>query len=330
MSQFITITKENQGQRLDKFLNEKLADKTRSQIKKMIKAGLVLIDNKPAKVHQFLKAGNKIEMMNDEQKISSLPSPSFNQEGEAGGGGHLLPKIIYENNDYLILEKPAGLLVHPTEKGETDTLVDWLVKKYPKTAEVGEQNYRAGIIHRLDKDVSGVMVAAKNSQAFHHLKEQFKKRLVKKEYLALVYGRVQKEAGEINLPIGRNKIGQFVAHPRQGKLKFQDQDKFAKTRYQVLEYLKDYTLLQVEILTGRTHQIRAHLQAIGHPILGDQIYKPKKPFFHWLRRKIKVVNPGRIFLHSTKIGFYDLNNQWREFESPLPKKLTDFTNALKK
>jgi len=330
MSQIIIIKEENQGQRLDKFLTEVLTGQTRSQIKKMIIDGLILVNSKPAKVHQFLKVNDKITI--------AFPSPSL-KEGEAGGGGHLptsprgkrgeSPKIIFEDNDFLVLEKPAGLLVHQTEKGETNTLVNWLLEKYPQIKNVGEERYREGIIHRLDRDVSGIMAVAKNNEAYYHLKEQFKNRLVKKEYLALVYGHLSQHEGTIELPIGRNKDGQFVAHPRQGKDKFQDRDKVAKTNYKVLEYIKDYTLLSVQILTGRTHQIRAHLFAIGRPILGDLIYKPKKKFLHLFQRKIKVIDLKRIFLHSTKLGFNNLKNEWVEFSSPLPKELTDFINVQK-
>ncbi|MFA6255130.1 MAG: RluA family pseudouridine synthase [Patescibacteria group bacterium] len=323
MSQIITITKDNQDQRLDRFLNEKLSDQTRSQIKKMIKNGLILVNDQPTKVHHFLKAGDRIEIRNQKSEINKP------QENLQPTSYFLQPKIIFEDPYFLVLEKPAGLLVHATEKGEINTLVDWLIKKYPAIKEVGEEKYRQGIIHRLDRDVSGIMVVAKTKRAYSHLKEQFKNRLVKKEYLALAYGHLTQEEGEIDLPIGRNKEGQFVAHPRRGKDKFQNQDRVAKTKYKVLEYIKDYTLLSIQILTGRTHQIRAHLYAIGHPILGDLIYKPKKQFFHFLRRKIKVVDPGRIFLHSTKIGFNNLKNEWVEFNSPLPQQLTNYLNEQK-
>jgi len=317
----IKIEENDQGQRLDKFLTKKLTNQSRSQVKKIIKNGLVLINNKTAKVHQFLKSGDEIKINEPKSKTTTHKKEKQTKIIE--------PKIIFENHDFLILEKPVGLLVHPTEKKETNTLVDWLLKKYPKIKNVGEQKYREGIIHRLDRDVSGIMIAAKTNKAFTYLKNQFKERKVKKEYFALVYGKIQENEGEINLPIGRNKEGQFVAHPRNGKEKFQDSDKIAKTKYKVVEYIKDYTLLKVQILTGRTHQIRIHLSAIGHPILGDQIYQPKKKFFHFLRRKIKVVNPGRIFLHSAKIGFYNLKDEWVEFDSPLPKKLKDFLNEQK-
>src|SRR3989344_5589548 len=354
--------------RLDKFLTQNLTDYNRSQIKKLIKSSGVLINNKPAKVHQFLKVSDTITIVTEDKKQITSPSffsPSL-KGGGGGGGGHLSPKVIFEDNDFLILEKPSGLLVHPvtpketltirparnittednqlisskeassfrtgnngvhpTDKNETDTLVSWLLAHYPNIKDVGEEKYREGIIHRLDRDVSGIMIVAKTQPAYYHLKEQFKKRLVRKEYIALVYGKIAQWEGKIDLPIGRSRNGQFVAHPRLGKFKFKPADRVAKTKYQVLEYIKDYTLIAVQILTGRTHQIRAHFSAIGHPILGDQLYRPRKKIFHFLRRKIKVVNPGRIFLHSTKIGFYDQTNQWQEFTSPLPNELTDFMN----
>lgn len=318
MLEKIIVDEANQNQRLDKFLTEKLKEESRSKVKKMIKHGLVLINNKPAKVHQFLKLQDEITVLPDIE--TKAETSVTNQEAKPPAE----PKIIFENDNFLVLDKPDGLLVHPTDLNEPGTLVEWVHQKYPEIEAVGEYQYRGGIIHRLDKDVSGIIVIAKNDQAFYHLKEQFKQRLVKKVYTALVYGRLSQEAGEIDLPIGRNKEGQFVAHPRRGAEKFSVKDKVAKTKYKVLEYIKDYTLLEVQILTGRTHQIRAHLSAIGHPILGDQIYKPRKNFLHLFQHKVKVINPGRIFLHSTQIGFNNLNNDWVEFTSPLPRELTKF------
>ncbi|NUM25603.1 MAG: RluA family pseudouridine synthase [Candidatus Buchananbacteria bacterium] len=322
MLEKIIITNENENQRLDKFLTEKLHEDSRSRIKKMIKQGLVLINNKPAKVHQFLKVNDEITVLPDAETKAET---SVTQQSATT----LEPKIIFEDNNFLVLDKPDGLLVHPTDLNEPGTLVEWVHQKYPEIETVGEYKYRGGIIHRLDKDVSGVIVIAKNDQTFYHLKEQFKQRQVKKIYYALVYGHPTQPEGEINLPIGRNKDGQFVAHPRRGTEKFNSKDKVAKTKYKVLEYIKDYTLLEVQILTGRTHQIRAHLSAIGHPIIGDQIYKPKKNFLHFFQHKVKVINPGRIFLHSAQIGFNDFDNHWVEFNSPLPEKLTAFLHEQK-
>lgn len=322
MIKTITTDKKSQDQRLDKFLTAKLKDKTRSQIKKMINEGLVEVDGQVSKVHRFLKPGEKIVI---KQKKAEAKKAETKPKKEK----LVEPEVIFETKDYVVLDKPIGLLAHPTEKGETNTLANWLIKKYPKMEKIGQEQHRAGIIHRLDRDVSGVMLAVKTNKAFEHLKALFKKREVNKEYTAIVYGQVSNEIGEIELPIGRNKDGQFVAHPKKGTEKFNEKDKLAKTKYSVLEYLKGYTLLKVNILTGRTHQIRAHLSAIGHPIIGDKIYKPKKKFFNFLRSKIKVVDPGRIFLHSTKIGFKDLNGTWQEYESPLPTELNKFIDAKK-
>ncbi|MDD2807324.1 MAG: RluA family pseudouridine synthase [Patescibacteria group bacterium] len=312
------IAEANNGDRLDKFLTEKLKNQTRSQIQKLIKNGGVLVNGKTVNVHRFLRIDDEISFV----EVTKIEPPIV----KARPTVMLEPKIIADEIDFLIVEKPAGLLVHATNQAEKNTLVSWLLKKYPEIAGVGEEKNRDGIIHRLDRDVSGVMAIAKNQAAYDHLKKQFKDRQVKKEYLALVYGRLPQTQGEIDLPIGRNKDGQFVAHPWRHQLKLDAKDKVAKTKYKVLEYLKDYSLLEVTILTGRTHQIRAHLSAIGHPILGDQIYKPKREIFNFLRRRIKVVDPGRIFLHSQKIGFNDLTNNWQEFTAPLPKILNDFLN----
>lgn len=315
-----TITKAGAGQRLDKFLTAKIKTASRSAVQKMIEDGRVSVDGRTTNAHYQLKVGEKINV--------SMMLPPVKTEKTLTRPPE--PRVIAEQDDFLIIEKPAGLLVHPTEKNERDTLVSWLVKHYPAIAKVGEQQYRAGIIHRLDRDVSGVMVIPKNNEMFFILKEQFKRREVAKEYQALVYGHPQQLEGNIELPIGRSKDGKFVAHPLHGQMKLQDKDKIAKTHYEVLEYIKDYSLLKVTIATGRTHQIRVHLSAIGHPILGDQLYKAKNKFFHFLRRRIKVVDPGRIFLHSTSIGFYDRRHVWQTFAATLPPALTEFLNGLKR
>ncbi len=321
----IIIKNNDKGKRLDKFLSEYLKNETRSQIKKMIENGLILINGKKTKVHHFLKIEEKISI-----SLSAKISKNKNIKETEKDTQKLKPKIIFEDNDFLVLEKPSGMLTHSTDLGEKNTMADWLAKKYPEITNIGENKYRGGIIHRLDKDVSGVIVAAKNNQAFNNLKEQFKKRQVKKIYIALVYGKIENSKGEINLPIGRNKNGQFVAHPKKKNEKLMQRDKFAKTAYKVLKYIKDYTLLEIQIFTGRTHQIRAHFQAIGHPIIGDPIYKPKNKFLHFLRKKIKVIDVERIFLHSQKIGFKNTKNEWVEFFSPLPDKLKKILDGQKK
>lgn len=326
------IDKNDLGKRLDKFLVEKMPGLSRSQIQKKIQAGEVLVNGKIADVHKFLKENDEISvgagLAPAQSRVTTRVAPTISDMT-------IEPKIIFEDKDFLVIEKPSGMLVHGvgaygrTPLQHEPTLVDWLLKKYPEIKNVGEEKYREGIIHRLDKDVSGVMLAAKTQTGFSHLKQQFKERKVTKTYLALVYGAPSEHEGKIDLPIGRSAEGKFVAHPRAQNAKFHEKDKHAITLYRLMNTTRDYSLLEIKILTGRTHQIRAHLSAIGHPIVGDSQYGPKKPFFKKFSKKIKVLNTPRIFLHSHKIGFYNMQNVWVEFESPMPKELEEFLSQLK-
>lgn len=325
----LQILKEDAGKRLDKFLTEKMAGISRSQIQKKIQAGEVLVNRKTAEVHKFLKENDEITFAKNESFPSAKTIPSLIPPLTKGGIGGVEPKIIFEDEDFLVINKPSGLLVHPTARLEKNTLVDWLLKKYPEIKNVGEQNYREGIIHRLDKEVSGVMLVAKTKKGYTHLKQQFKDRKITKKYLALVYGVPGEHEGKIDLPIGRSAEGKFVAHPRVDNLKYKDNDKHAITLYHLKETVRDYAVLEVQILTGRSHQIRAHLSAIGHPVVGDKEYGPiNKPFLKKFSKKIKVLDAPRIFLHSNTIGFKNLKNEWVEFTSPLPEELKNFLKRL--
>ena len=358
----IQVLKEDAGKRLDKFLTEKMAGITRSQIQKKIQAGDVTVNGKKVEVHKFLKENDEISVgagAVSAQSQTDFPPPTkghplsippfakgslstfppltkgslstFPPLTKGGVGGVFEPKIIFEDEDFLVINKPSGLLVHPTARLEKNTLVDWLLKKYPEIKNVGGENYREGIIHRLDKEVSGVMLVAKTKKGYARLKQQFKDRKITKKYLALVYGVPGEHEGKIDLPIGRNAEGKFVAHPRVDNLKYKDNDKHAITLYHLKDTIRDYALLEVQILTGRSHQIRAHLSAIGHPIVGDKEYGPiNKPFLKKFSKKIKVLEAPRIFLHSNTIGFKNLKNEWVEFISPLPLELTKFIDTLKK
>lgn len=324
-----TVEQKDAGIRLDKFLNEKISNQSRSQIQKMIKQGWVLVDGKIVSPHYFLKAGQMV-MVTEKQlanQIAKRPTGNLPQTTLTNKNNSLEPKIIATTADYLVLDKPAGLLVYPTDKGETDTLADWLKIKHPEILSIGEEKYRGGIIHRIDKEASGIVLACRSQKMYEHLKEQFKRRLVYKEYIALVYGQIEKDEGEINFPIGRSRVGfKMAAHPKTFGHKFKEQDRLAISLYEVIERIKNYTLLKVVIKTGRTHQIRVHLNAFGHPIVGDQIYKIKRFWQIW----IKKPKLDRIFLHAAKIGFNDLAGQWQLFESPLPPELNNFLNEIKK
>ncbi len=317
------VPEEAIGQRLDKFLTEAIPEVTRSQVKKLILNNEVQVNGDDTSVHYFLKKDDVVTIEKKAVKITP-EKPKLKKIKSSAPA----PTIIFENNDYIIINKPTGVLVHPTEKNETDTLANWIIRHNKKIAKIGNPN-RPGIVHRLDKDVSGVMVIAKTAEMYEHLKSQFKERTVTKKYTALVYGNTAQDSGEITLPIGRSKnSGQFVAHPRKDGEKFTDNDKIAHTTYQTLRHIKDFTLLDVQIKTGRTHQIRAHFFAIGHPIIGDPIYKPKKKFFSFLQRKIKVVDTPRIFLHATTLAFDSLDGTRLTYTSALPDSMAQYITEL--
>jgi len=222
-------------------------------------------------------------------------------------------KIIYEDRDILIVDKPAGLLVHPVKDSNEPTLVDWLVKKYPDIKKVGESPERPGIVHRLDKNTSGLLIVAKNNKAYIYLKKQFKKRLVKKKYLALVIGKPKDKSGIIVKSISKSwkKKKQTVIPGKTFKE--------AITRYKVLKEFENYSLLEVVPETGRTHQIRVHLASIGHPVAGDEKYK--------FKRQPQIKDLKRHFLHANYLRFSLPSGKIKEFNSKLPEELN---NILKK
>ncbi len=238
------------------------------------------------------------------------------------------PKRIFENENLLVLDKPAGLMVHSDGKTSEPSLADWLLENYPEIKDVGElqraQNgcsiLRPGIVHRLDKDTSGVLLIAKTQEYFEFLKKQFQERKIKKEYRAIVYGgfKEEKKEGLINKKIGRSKkFGLFAVEPfARGTLRE------TQTEYKVLEQTgesqeKDFAYLSLFPKTGRTHQIRVHLKSIHRPIVCDKLYAPKKPCALGFERQA---------LHAYKISFTDIDGKERDFEAKLP---SDFENALR-
>lgn len=247
-------------------------------------------------------------------------------------------KIIFENENVLVINKPAGLIVHKSASSTEKTLADYLVEAYPQLVDVGEDPARPGIVHRLDKGASGLMVVAKNNQAFQHLKKQFKNRTVKKEYLALAHGKIIKDEGFILFPIIRAKAGHKMAalpmSTRNDKQKLSNRDQgnivaLGKSREAITEFNVEkrwphLTLLKVNIKTGRTHQIRVHFAAYGNPLLGDDLYGTAKT-----KVKNKKINLNRIFLVAQKLKFTDLDGEKLEFKIEPPVELKNFLEKLK-
>lgn len=298
------ITNENAGERLDVFLTTQLPDLTRSAVAKRLKAGAGRVNGKPASVHHFLKAGDTVEFDAETTRAPKKPTPTV-----APGKKMNLPPlaVVQENDEWLVINKPSGLLVHPDVEHPSGTLVDVLLAHDPKIAKVGEDPSRPGIMHRLDREVSGLMVIAKTQDAFDALRQQFAGHTVEKHYLALVHGEVPQDEGDIRFRIARSKSkARMAARPEHEEV-----GKAAWTHYAVVKRLSGATLLELTILSGRTHQIRAHLLALGHPVVGDDLYIPKATR---ARQKFDV---PRLMLQAVKLEFDDPSTGERKrFELP--------------
>ena len=287
------------GLRCDKYVAEVLPQFSRAYIQKLITQGHILVNEQSAKASQRLKYSDKITI--------KIPPPTYPT-------AEPIPlAIIYEDKDILVIDKPAGLVVHPSPGHTSHTLVNAILAHCPSLA-TSEDLTRPGIIHRLDKDTSGLMIIAKNDYARQYLVNQFKSHAVTKGYLVLVKGRPSPEQGVIEAPIGRDP------HNRK-RMAITETGKEASTQYKVKEYLNGYTLLEVAPRTGRTHQIRVHLSAIGYPVVGDPIYGTKR------RLEAKALCLKRQFIHACRLGFrLPSTNEYREFTCPLP---ADLKQALK-
>ena len=275
--------------RLDKYLTQVLPQFSRAYLQKLIGQGYVLVNGQVTRASQRLSEAYRIT-------VHLPPSP-----------GHPLAEpipltVVYEDADILVIDKPAGLTVHPAPGHPSHTVVNAILAHCPGLAS-SDEPVRPGIVHRLDKDTSGLMVIAKKDSAREYLVRQFKGRTVTKGYLVLVKGRLSPEQGTIEAPIGRDP------HRRQ-RMAIVEVGKEATTRYHVRKYLDSYTLLEVIPLTGRTHQIRVHLSAIGYPVVGDSVYG------------IRSTHVNRQFIHAFRLGFrLPSSEQYREFTSPLPADL---------
>jgi 23S rRNA pseudouridine1911/1915/1917 synthase len=303
------MNKTTKTERLDKILTQQTRQ-SRSQIQKMIKNGFVSINNRVVtQPHFFVSASDSIKTESD----SKLKNEEIKKD---------IPrlKIFYEDNDVIAFEKPAGIIVHEAANKNETTVVDALIKYCPTIKKAGDDSRRPGIVHRLDKLASGVMVAAKNQKTFEFLKKQFAEKKIKKEYLVLVYGTPGKNSGTISFKLARSKNkGRIVARPT-----LSDDGKEAITHFEVLQKFKTVTLLRVIIETGRTHQIRAHFRAINLPVVGDPIYKKN------YMKNIKPLPLPRLFLHAHQLTIPLPNGGLKTFVSPLPQELEKILETLPK
>ncbi len=226
--------------------------------------------------------------------------------------------VAYEDKNLLVINKPSGLITHPKNADDKqESVTGWLVEKYPEIKTVGEDPLRPGLVHRLDKDTSGLLVIAKNQDSFFYLKNLFQNKKIKKFYLALVNGKPKEPRGVIDAPMGR--IGMKRTTKVRGNKKLKDK-KEAVTEYSTLKNFKDFTLLEVSPQTGRTHQIRVHLKSIGTPVAGDPLYGRKNPN--------GPKEPERLFLHAYKLQFISPDGKSLAFETDLPDDLQKFINKL--
>ena len=285
-------------ERLDFYLAKELDQFSRTYIHRLIKKGLVLVNGKDAKPRYIVKEGDSIQVQ--------IPSPEKIE---------LVPEnipldIIYQDKDIVIVNKPKNMIVHPASGNYSNTLVNALLYHIDKLSS-GTSPLRPGIIHRLDKNTSGLVMVAKNDEAHRILSKQLKERIVKRTYIALVYGILDIKEATINAPIGRDPID------RRRMIVIAKNSKEAITYYKVLEEFREYTLLEVSLQTGRTHQIRVHMNYIEHPIVGDPIYSNRENEFD-----IKTQ-----LLHGRNLGFFHPSTgEYMEFEAEPPG---DFKYVIK-
>ena len=282
-------------ERIDKYLAEELGI-SRSTVKKMIDEGFVLVNGKEVKASLILSEADELFV-----KDGFIKEASFEAED--------IPiNIVYEDDDLLVINKKSGMVVHPGNGNTSGTLVNALMH-YTKNLS-NKEAFRPGIVHRIDKDTSGLMLVAKNDKAHDILAEGFKNKTIKREYIALVCGVIGEDSGVIDAPIGRD------AKDRKKMCGTSENSKKAVTHFKVLKRYEDYTLLRLILDTGRTHQIRVHMKYIGHPVYNDPVYG-------------KAYNDFGQFLHSASIDFEQpTTHEHLHFECDVPKEFQDFLDTL--
>ena len=295
------ISEQNAGIRIDMYLNELYSEKSRSNIQGLIENGNVKVNDKCIKSNYKLKNNDVVEVNIPEPELLALEPENIPLD------------IVYEDSDIIVVNKPKSMVVHPAPGNYSKTLVNALLYHCKDLSSINGV-IRPGIVHRIDKDTTGILVVAKNDEAHVFLSEQLKEHSMKREYYALVEGIISKDSGTIDRPLGRSKNNRL-------KVAIVEGGKRAVTHYEVIERFKSATLVKCILETGRTHQIRVHMASLGHPLVGDMTYGFKKS---------KYNSDGQL-LHAKTLGFiHPRTKEYMEFTSELPKNYSDFLERLRK
>lgn len=302
MNEFFTVENE-EGERIDRYLAGEVEDKSRSYLQKLIKDGYVKVNDKPVKANYRLVLGDRVEVV-----FPDISEPEIMAED--------IPlDILYEDKDIIIVNKPKQMVVHPAPGHYTGTLVNALM--YHCGSELSGINgaHRPGIVHRIDMDTTGSLIVCKNDMAHRSLSEQLKNHSINRVYEAVVHGNIKENEGTVNAPIGRHPTDRkkMSTHAKNART--------AVTHYKVLKRFGDYTYIQCRLETGRTHQIRVHMASIGHPIVGDSVYGPKKCPFPKLTGQT---------LHAKTLGIiHPGTEEYLEVQAPLPPYFVELLNKIK-
>lgn len=296
----VIVNENDKGKRLDIYIAENFDELSRTMIKKLIESNNILVNDKSEKVSYKVQANDNISIDIPEAKETKLKAQEIPLD------------IIYEDSDIIVINKPKGMVVHPANGNPDGTLVNAILSICKNSLSGIGGELRPGIVHRLDKDTSGLIIVAKNDKAHINMSEQIKERNVKKTYIALVRGNVPEEEATINMPIGRStKDRKKMAVTKNGKQ--------AITHFKVLKRYSKYTLLEIKIETGRTHQIRVHMAEIGYPVVGDAVYSNGKNEFGI---------EGQM-LHAYKLEFmHPITNKHMELTAPLPQYFEEILKKL--
>lgn len=289
----------DQTGRIDKVLTTLEPEITRSQLKNLINDGHVTVNGQPVKPKYKVQAGDKISLVKPEPQSLELTPENIPLD------------IVYEDDDVIVVNKPQGMVVHPAPGHPDHTLVNALLYHSPLSTING--TFRPGIVHRIDKDTSGLLMVAKNDLAHQSLAEQLRNKTNKREYLALVYGQIKEDEGTIDAPLGRNPQDRKKQAVVKG-------GRHAVTHFKVIKRYDNFTLVKCILETGRTHQIRVHMKYIGHPLVGDPLYGPRK-----------VIGKNGQFLHAALLGFkHPRTGEEMVFEAPLPENFQKMLDKLDK